>query len=161
MHSTATAAAAAFLLSVHFRQRRGHRHATHERVPVIAVGGNDPVALLEHRNDADSDCFLPIIKVQESPDLLLSIEFGAFILEAADADHLLQKIERVPPRQSRLVSNYGHRSSLSSVEMSPSGRPSSRALSSRRMILPLRVFGRFWRKAMSFGAIAGPSRVRA
>ena len=29
------------------------------------------------------------------------------------------------------------------------------------MILPLRVFGRFWRKAMSLGATAGPRRVRA
>ena len=33
-------------------------------------------------------------------------------------------------------------SPLSSVERSPSGRPSSRALSRRRMILPLRVCGR-------------------
>ncbi len=49
----------------------------------------------------------------------------------------------------------------SSVEVSPSGSPSSRALSSRRMILPLRVRGSVGRNAISFGATAAPRRLRA
>ena len=46
----------------------------------------------------------------------------------------------------------------SRVDRSPSGRPSSRARSRRRMILPLRVCGRSSENAISRGATAGPSR---
>ena len=161
MHGAAAPAAASLLLAVHLGERRRHRHAAHQRMAMLAVGRDDPVALLEHRDDADGDRLLAVIEMQEASDLLLGVELGAFVLEPANADHLLQQVEHMRARQARLVDGCGHRSSLSSVEMSPSGRPSSRALSSRRMILPLRVFGRFWRNAMSFGAIAGPRRWRA
>ena len=50
---------------------------------------------------------------------------------------------------------------FSRVERSPSGRPSSRARSRRRMILPLRVRGRSALNAISFGATAGPRRFLA
>ena len=158
VHGAAAPAAAAFLLAVHLGQCSRHRDSAHQGVAMLPVGRDDPIALLQHRNDADRDRLLAIVKVQKPPDLLLGVELRALVLEAADADHLLEQIERVRARQMRLVDRCGHRSSLSSVEMSPSGRPSSRALSRRRMILPLRVFGKFCRKAMSLGATAGPSR---
>ena len=46
MHGAAATAAAAFLLAVHLGEHRRHRHAAHQRVAVLAVGGDDPVALL-------------------------------------------------------------------------------------------------------------------
>ena len=57
---------------------------------MLAVGRDDPVTFLQHRDDADGDRFLAVIKVQEAPDLFLGVELGALVLEAADADHLLQ-----------------------------------------------------------------------
>ena len=67
-----------------------------------------------------------------------------------DADHLGQQVLQVLAADVGFV--LGHDSSLSRVEISPSGNPSSRALSNRRMILPLRVFGRLRRKAISRGS---------
>src|ERR1039457_3028372 len=130
-------------------------------MPVLAIGRDDPITLFQRRDDAHRDRLLAIVKMHEAANLLLCVQLGALLLKAADADHLLQQIQHVFARQMRLFGVLGHRSSLSSVEMSPSGRPSSRALSSRRMILPLRVFGKFCRNAMSFGATAGPRRCRA
>ena len=49
----------------------------------------------------------------------------------------------------------------SRVEVSPSGRPSSRALSRRRIILPLRVLGRLSMKSISRGAMPEESLLRA
>ena len=161
MHRAAASAAAPFLLPIHFGEHLCHRHAAHKRLPMLPIGRDDPVALLQHGDDAHRDRLLSVVKVKKAADLLLGVEFGALVLELTDADHLLQQVQRMLPRQMRLIDHCGHRSSLSSVEISPSGRPSSRALSRRRMILPLRVFGRFWRNAMSFGATAGPRRYRA
>ena len=45
----------------------------------------------------------------------------------------------------------------SRVDKSPSGRPNSLALSSRRMILPLRVRGIWGQNSISFGDTAAPS----
>jgi hypothetical protein len=42
---------------------------------------------------------------------------GRLNLETADANHLPQEIQHMRPRQSRLVRDRGHRSSLSSVEL--------------------------------------------
>src|SRR6516164_3850272 len=128
---------------------------------VFAICRDNPITLLQHRDDSDRDRLLAIIEVQESADFLLCVEFSTFILETADADHLLQQIQHVLTGQPWFFAWCGHRSSLSSVEISPSGKPSSRALSNRRMILPLRVFGKFCRNAISFGATAGPRRWRA
>src|SRR6476620_2155090 len=48
--------------------------------------------------------------------------------------------------------------SIPNVDRSPSANPSSRAFSSRRMILPLRGFGTLSRNSIALGATAGPSR---
>jgi hypothetical protein len=92
VHRAAAPTATTLLLSVHFGEDNIHRHAAHKRLPVLPVGCDDPVALLQHGNDANRDGLLPIVQVKKAADLLLSIEFGALILELTDADHLLQEI---------------------------------------------------------------------
>ena len=92
------------------------------------------------------------------------VELGRLLLEAPDEQHLAQQREGVRAIERGRRRRHDHRSASvapSSVEMSPSGRPSSRALSSRRMIFPLRVLGRFGSNAISLGATTAPSRVRA
>src|SRR5690606_1936102 len=104
---------------------------------------------------ADRDRLLTDVEVEEAADLALRIELGRLLLEAPDAEHLPEQVHEV------LSGGRAHASLPSRVEVSPSGRPSSRALSRRRMILPLRVFGSVARIAISRGATAGPSRTRA
>ena len=65
---------------------------------VLTVGGDDPVACLEHGNDADCDRFLAIIEMQKAADLFLGIELGANTFKMADADHLPQQFQRMRPR---------------------------------------------------------------
>src|ERR1051325_11940279 len=96
--------------------------------------------------------------MKKAKDLLRLVQLHTFGLEMPDADHLAQQMMQMGVIEPDLVT---HRSSLSSVDRSPSGKPSSRALSNRRMIFPLRVFGRFARKSISFGATAAPSFRRA
>jgi len=67
-----------------------------------------------------------------------AVQFHRLLLEAADPQHLLQ--EQQPVFACQWWRGRSH--ALSNVDVSPSGSPSSRALSSRRMILPLRVFGK-------------------
>ena len=68
-----------------------------------------------------------------------AVQLDAALLEAADPQHRAQQLDaRSRSADRRLVGHDGR----SSVDRSPSGRPSSRAFSRRRMILPLRVLGR-------------------
>src|SRR5690606_7801381 len=108
--------------------------------------------LLDH---AGRDRFLADVEVQEAADLLLLVELAAALLHASDAQHRAVELQR-----AQLVGQLGH-PPVSSVEVSPRGRPSSCALSRRRMILPLLVLGRSSRNASSRGATAGPSSLRA
>src|SRR5690606_25229886 len=93
-----------------------------------------------------------------APYLLLRVEFVALLLEAANTDHAAQEGTDMVVVQ---LHPGGHLAFPSSVDRSPSGRPSSRARRRRRMILPERVRGRLSRKTISRGATAGPSRLRA
>jgi hypothetical protein len=52
--------------------------------------------------------------------------------------------------------HLGEKGYPSSVLMSPSGRPKARALSRRRIILPLRVLGRLSTKVTVSGLAMGP-----
>ena len=70
MHRTAPPAAAALLFAVHLRKHCCHRHAADKRLSMLAIGGNDTVVLLKHRNDANRNGLFSIIKVKETPDLL-------------------------------------------------------------------------------------------
>src|SRR5690606_3713162 len=152
VHRPAAAAAAAFALAEHLGHHRCGRHAACQRMAVLAVGGEDAVVVAQLRHRAGSDRLLADVQVQEAANAAGAVELGAFLLEAPDAHHL--------PQQSARVVALG-RHVDSSVDVSPSGSPSSRALSRRRMILPLRVLGRFGTKSISLGATAAPRRLRA
>lgn len=93
VHGAAPSAAAAFVFAIHLGERGLHRHAAHQGMAMFAIGRDDPVARLEHRDYADGDRLLSVIEVQEAPDLLLGVELGAFVLEPADADHVLKQVE--------------------------------------------------------------------
>ena len=97
MHGAAATSAAAFLLSIHLGERCLHRYSAHQRMAMLAISSDNPVALVEHGDDTDGDGLLAIIKVHEAPDFLLGVKLGTLLLEAADADHLAQKIKRVRP----------------------------------------------------------------
>src|SRR5450830_1966995 len=133
---------------------------------VLAVGGDDVVFRLEYAQGAGGHRLFANIQVQKAANFLLTVQLGRLFLHAADAQHVGQNSLRkclVPGH--RAAGRCWHlkisHAPPSSVEVSPSGRPSSRALSRRRMILPLRVRGKVGRKAISFGATAAPRRLRA
>ena len=100
------------------------------------------------------DGLLADVQVEKATDLAGAIELGTALFEAADADHLAEQEQAVVAGE--VLVGHGQEA-LSRVERSPSGRPSSRALSRRRMILPLRVFGSFERNSISFGISIGDS----
>ena len=66
---------------------------------MLSIGGDDAIALFKHGNDPGRDRFLAVIEVEEAANLFLRVEFGAFLLEAADADHEPQEIEHMRTRQ--------------------------------------------------------------
>ena len=63
-------------------------HAAGQHMAVIAVGGDDRVALLERRLDADDDGFLADIEVAETADQPHAVELARLLLEAADQEHV-------------------------------------------------------------------------
>jgi hypothetical protein len=160
VHRPAAPAGTALRLAVHLGHDGGHRDTAHQRLAVFAIGCDDPVAIGQDRDDPGRDRLLPVIEMQEAADLLLRVKLRAFVLEFADADHVSEQVQNMGPVEMRFV-DHGHVSSVSNVEMSPSGRPSSRAFRRRRMILPERVLGRVLRNTISRGATAGPSFLRA
>ena len=126
------------------------RDAPGEGVPVLAVGGHDGVVGCERLHHPDGDGLLADVEVHEAADLGGAVQLDAALLEPADAQHL-----PVEPAGVLDVEGFAHAPS-SRVDRSPSGRPSSRARSSRRTILPLRVLGRCSAKESSFGGDGGP-----
>src|SRR5450759_4941540 len=151
MHRAAVPMAAPLLLAVHLRHDRARRHAAHQRMTMLAISGKDRIVARELGHHPARDRLLADIQMQEAADLAGAVNLRAFFLETADARHLAQVGKR-----AFTVNVHAD----SSVEISPSGRPISRALSRRRMILPLRVLGRPGKKAISFGATAVPRRLR-
>ena len=129
---------------------------------MLAVSRNDSVFRFKCLHRAHSDRFLADVEMNEAADLARGVKLHAFLFEAANPQHLFKQEKRVLAIQSRLFSSiFLRHQSFSNVDRSPSGNPSSLAFSSRRMILPLRVFGTLSRKSISRGATAGPSRERA
>ena len=162
VHRPAAPVAAAFGLAVHLGHDRIHRHAAGESMAVLAIGRDHRVGWRQRLHRTDGDRLLADVEMHESADLLLLIKLGAFLLEAPDAHHRAQQCQQVLAVQMRLWRmGVAHDGASSRVERSPSGRPSSRARSRRRMILPLRVRGKSGRKAISFGATTGPRRFLA
>ncbi len=129
---------------------------------VLSVGRDDRVASVQGTHRADGDRFLADVEMEKAADLLLLVELAGFLLQAADSDHLPEEIEQMLAAEMRFDrASVAHVAPLSSVDRSPSGRPSSRARSKRRMIFPLRVRGISSRGSISLGATTGPNRLRA
>ncbi len=169
VHRAPAPAAATLELALELRHRRAHRESPGERMAVLPVGGDHGVIGREGLHHADGARLLADAEVEEAADRRLAVELDAALLEATDPQHLAQQVEgvvllgRASLRRVALAdrrSRSPRHCCASSVEVSPSGMPSSRALSSRRMILPLWVWGRCWSKAISRGATAAPSRRR-
>src|ERR1035437_10157642 len=110
--------------------------------------------------------------MQEAADLAGAVQLCTLLLEAPDAEHFMEQEQVVVVPDVKTVCRVEIGPDVcgggcgwvvyegSSVEGSPPGRPRSRALSSRRMILPARFFGMLGRKSISFGATAAPRRTR-
>ncbi len=126
---------------------------------MLAVRRHDRVGVRESLVDADGHGFLTDVEVHETPDTGGAVQLHAAFLEPADAQHRLEQGKAVrgltvrPGGGSRCVGGAGsahadcsvlareeasgEESAFSRVEVSPSGRPSSRARSRRRMTLPM------------------------
>jgi hypothetical protein len=89
VHGASPPAAATILLAIHLGENRRHRHAADERLAVLAISRDNPVALLQDRYYTDRDRLFAVVK---SADLLLGVKLGALFLKSADADHLLQEV---------------------------------------------------------------------
>jgi hypothetical protein len=77
------------------KQLSHHRvgcHAAHQRLPVIAIGGDDVVVLPERHDDAAGDGFLANIEVAKATNLANGIHLGTPLLEAALQHHRIQQI---------------------------------------------------------------------
>jgi hypothetical protein len=64
------------------------RHARRQHVAVIAIRGDDLVALLQRGLHADDDGFLADIEVAEAADEPHAVELARALLEAADQQHV-------------------------------------------------------------------------
>src|SRR6476620_7124774 len=92
---------------------------------------------------------------RDRPDPQEAVDGPRPVDDAAEAEHRAEQLLAV------LGAAHGGPAPgvRSSVDRSPSGSPSSRALSSRRITVPLLVCGRCWSKSISSGA-SPPSRRR-
>ena len=63
-------------------------HAAGQHVAVVAIGGDDRVALLERRLHADDDRLLPDIEVAEAADQPHAVHLPGALLEAPDQQHV-------------------------------------------------------------------------
>ena len=124
----------ALLFAEHLGHDRIGGDPARQRVSVLAIRGNDVVVGGQRLHHADADRFFTAVEMEKAANLLGAVRFGTLIFETPDQEHAAQLGESVFAR--------GAHGSVSRVETSPSGRPSSRALSKRRMILPLFVRGR-------------------
>src|SRR6516225_8713426 len=69
---------------------------------VLAIGRNHGIRGSQRLHCADGDRLFANVEMQKTADLLLLIQLGAFLLEAADADHSAQQRQQVLARQMRL-----------------------------------------------------------
>ncbi len=120
VHRAAAAAAAAFQLAEHLGHQPVHADAAGDRLAVLAVGRDDGVIGAERFHHADRHRLLAVIQMQKAEDLLRLVQLDAFRLEMPDADHLAQQMVQVRVVE---LDPGAHRSSLSSVDRSPSGKP--------------------------------------
>ena len=140
VHRPAPAAADALDPPEHLGHDGIHVDASRERMTVVAVRRHQGVVRAQVVDHSDRHRLLPDVEVHEAADALAGVELGAPLLEAPDPQHPPVQLEQVG-RGRRVGREDGH-GVPPSVLRSPSGRPSSRALRTRRMIFPLWVSGR-------------------
>ena len=68
-------------------------HTAGEHVPVVAVAGDDLVALFDRHLHADDHGFLADIEVAEAADEAHAVHLTSALLEAADEQHALEGLE--------------------------------------------------------------------
>src|SRR5689334_604043 len=140
MHRAAAASAASLALAEHLGHDGAGGNSASQSVAVVAIGRDDRIVRSEGPHGADGHRFFADIEVQEATNLASAVEPRAFLLEAANEDEIVEDGMRERAVRDRL-NDVAH-DAVSNVEVSPSGNPSSRAFSKRRMIFPLRVRGR-------------------
>ncbi len=62
-------------------------HAAGEHVAVIAIGGDDLVAVFQRHLHADDDGFLPDIEMAEAADQTHAVKLAGLLFETADEQH--------------------------------------------------------------------------
>ena len=108
VHRAALAAAVAAGAAGEFGHDAARLHAAGQHVAVVAVGGDDLVALAEGGLDADDDGFLADVEVAEAADETHAIELAGLFLEAADEQHVAIGFEQlVLAHGLRLVGAFG------------------------------------------------------
>ena len=68
-------------------------HAAGQHMAVVAIGGDDSVALFGRRLHADHHGLLADVKVAEAADQAHAVELARLLLEAADQQHVAQRLE--------------------------------------------------------------------
>ena len=74
-------------------------HVLGQHVAVVAVAGDDLVAVLQRHLDAGDDCFLTDIEVAETADQPHAVHLAGAFLETADEEHVLIGLEGFVLRQ--------------------------------------------------------------
>ena len=75
-------------------------HAAGEHVAVVAIAGDDLVAVLQRHLHADDDGFLADIEVAEAADQAHAVHLAGLLLEAADQQHVAVGLEFLFPCES-------------------------------------------------------------
>ena len=68
---------------------------------VVAIAGDDLVALADRHLHADDDGFLADVEVTEAADEAHAVHLAGALLEAADEEHLREGVEFLLARQVR------------------------------------------------------------
>ena len=68
-------------------------HAAGEHVAVVAIAGDDLVALADRHLHADDDGFLADVEVAEAADQAHAVHLAGALLEAADEEHLREGVQ--------------------------------------------------------------------
>ena len=88
MHRAAFALGATRGLAVELGHASIHRHASHERMAVVAITRDVVVVLSRYGKCTDGNRFLSDVEVEEAADLPLLIGADAALLKMANARHL-------------------------------------------------------------------------
>lgn len=105
VHRATLALRAAVLTAEEFGHDRTRRHATRERLSMVAVGGDDVVVGAEQRDDARGDGFLADVEVAEATDATDRVHLGAPLFEAALQEHAVQQLAM---QRGIVVRLHGH-----------------------------------------------------